>query len=221
MANDAAGCPWQSSCKSPRTLQKCKLLITKQLTFGAVLGEHKLSSPSTRLKVNHLCIRYLCIKSARGDFLEGHSYASRCHFSLFPSTKTPILCSGGLVCALSTGQQPAGNQKKTVGNQKKTAGNQNTPHQPPETNRLVSKKSAGATRWSAGRPLYKYSDCGLLEFVAVHGDEELLVIDCLLQSVLHKFHSLYAIHIRQVVAQYPYSVYILRTVEKIISTGRT
>lgn len=63
--------------------------------------------------------------------------------------------------------------------------------------------------------------CGLLEFVAVHGDEELLVIDCLLQSVLHKFHSLYAIHICQVVAQYPYSVYILRTVEKIISTGRT
>ena len=92
VANDAAGCPWQSSCKSPRTLQKCKLLITKQLTFGAVLGEHKLSSPSTRLKVNHLCIRYLCIKSARGDFLEGHSYASRCHFSLFPSTKTPFLC---------------------------------------------------------------------------------------------------------------------------------
>lgn len=34
----------------------------------------------------------------------------------------------------------ADNQKKTVGNQKKTAGNQNTPHQPPETNRLVSKK---------------------------------------------------------------------------------
>ena len=63
--------------------------------------------------------------------------------------------------------------------------------------------------------------CGLLEFVAIHGDEELLVVDCLLQSVLHKFHSLYAIHICQVVAQYPYSVYILRTVEKIISTGRT
>ena len=92
VANDAAGCPWYSSCKSPRTLPKCKCLITKQLTFGAVLGEHKLSSPSTRLKVNHLCIRYLCIKSARGDFLEGHSYASRCHFSLFPSTKTPFLC---------------------------------------------------------------------------------------------------------------------------------
>ncbi|MBS7386000.1 MAG: hypothetical protein KIG28_07670, partial [Bacteroidales bacterium] len=49
----------------------------------------------------------------------------------------------------------ADNQKKTVGNQKKTAGNQNTPHQPPETNRLVSKKSAGAPRWSAGRPLCK------------------------------------------------------------------
>ena len=95
VANDAAGCPWQSSCKSPRTLQKCKLLITKQLTFGAVLGEHKLSSPSTRLKVNHLCIRYLCIKSVRGDLQEDHSYASRCHFYLFPSTKTTILCSGG------------------------------------------------------------------------------------------------------------------------------
>ena len=29
VANDAAGCPWQSSCKSPRTLQKCKCLIIK------------------------------------------------------------------------------------------------------------------------------------------------------------------------------------------------
>ena len=138
------------------------------------------------------------------------------------STKTPILCSGGLVCALSAGQQSVGNRKHPAGNQKKTAGNQNTPpagHQKPTA--WYQKRSAGAPRWSAGRPLCKYSDCGLLELVAVHGDEELLVIDCLLQSVLHKFHSLYAIHIRQVVAQYPYSVYILRTVEKIISTGRT
>ena len=29
----------------------------------------------------------------RGDFLERNSYASRCHMSLFPSTKMPILCS--------------------------------------------------------------------------------------------------------------------------------
>ena len=95
VANDAAGCPWHSSCKSPRTLQKCKLLITKQLTFGTVLGEHKLSSPSTRLKVNHLCIRRLCFESVRGDLQEGHSYASRCHLSFCSSTKMPILCSGG------------------------------------------------------------------------------------------------------------------------------
>ena len=93
VANDAAGCPWRSSCKSPSTLQKCKLLITRQLTFGAVLGEHKLSSPSTRLKVNHLCIRYLCFESVRGDLQEGHFYAFRCHLSLCLSTKTPILCS--------------------------------------------------------------------------------------------------------------------------------
>ncbi len=93
MANDAAGCSWQCSCKSPSTLQKCNLLITRQLTFGAVLGEHKLSSPSTRLKVNHLCIRCLCFESVRGDFLEGHSYASRCHLSFCLSTKTPFLCS--------------------------------------------------------------------------------------------------------------------------------
>ena len=33
VANDAAGCPWHSSCKSPRMLQKCNLLITRQLTF--------------------------------------------------------------------------------------------------------------------------------------------------------------------------------------------
>ena len=93
MANDAASCPWHSSCKSPRTLQKCNLLITRQLTFGAVLGEHKLSSPSTRLKVNHLCIRYLCFESVRGDLQEGHFYASRCQFPLCSSTKTKILCS--------------------------------------------------------------------------------------------------------------------------------
>ena len=29
VANNAAGCPWHGSCKSPRTLQKCKLLITR------------------------------------------------------------------------------------------------------------------------------------------------------------------------------------------------
>ena len=84
VANDAASCPWRSSCKSPRTLQKCKLLITRQLTFGAVLGEHNLSSPSTHLKVNHLCIRYLCFKSVRGDFLEGQSYASH---ATYPSSR--------------------------------------------------------------------------------------------------------------------------------------
>ena len=33
------------SCKSPRTLQKCKPFITRKLTFGAVLGEHKLRPP--------------------------------------------------------------------------------------------------------------------------------------------------------------------------------
>ena len=35
------------SCKSPRTLPKCKYLIAKQLTFAIVLGEHKLVAPST------------------------------------------------------------------------------------------------------------------------------------------------------------------------------
>ena len=35
------------SCKSPRTLPKCKYLIAKQLTFAVVLGEHKLVAPST------------------------------------------------------------------------------------------------------------------------------------------------------------------------------
>ena len=103
VANDAASCPWHSSCKSPRTLQKCKLLITRQLTFGAVLGEHKLSSPSTRLKVNHLCIRYLCFECVRGDLQEAHvydkrlcGYASRCQFPLVPSTKSGFLCAFAL-----------------------------------------------------------------------------------------------------------------------------
>ena len=95
VANDAAGCPWQSSCKSPRTLQKCKLLITRQLTLGAVLGEHKLSSPSTRLKVNYLCIRYLCFESVRGDFLEGHSYASHATYPSSRAQKCRFCARGG------------------------------------------------------------------------------------------------------------------------------
>ena len=33
------------SCKSPSTLLKCKHLITRQLTFGAALGEHKSRPP--------------------------------------------------------------------------------------------------------------------------------------------------------------------------------
>ena len=97
-------------------------------------------------------------------------------------------------------------------------------HPPPATRNQPPGIKKGLPEPRDGVPADLYANtmyCELLEFVAVHGDEELLVIDCLLQSVLHKFHSLYAIHIRQVVAQYPYSVYILRTVEKIISTGRT
>ena len=99
VANDDAGCPWRSSCKSPRTLQKCKLLITKQLTFGAVLGEHKLSSPSTRLKVNHLCIRCLCFESVRGDL---HEATLRFPMPIFPlpEHKNPDFVLGRLsLCA--------------------------------------------------------------------------------------------------------------------------
>ena len=48
-----------------------------------MLGEHKLSSPSTRLKVNHLCIRYLCFEYVRGDLQEGNGCASRCQLPLF------------------------------------------------------------------------------------------------------------------------------------------
>ena len=93
MANYVAGRSCRSSCKSPRTLQKCNLLITRQLTFGAVLGEHKLSLPSIRLKVNHLCIRCLCFESVCGDLQEGHLYDSRCHLPIFPSTKSRFLCA--------------------------------------------------------------------------------------------------------------------------------
>ena len=52
-----------------------------------------MSSPSTRLKVNHLCIRCLCFESVLGDLQEGHFYASLCHLSLCSSTKTLFLCS--------------------------------------------------------------------------------------------------------------------------------
>ena len=40
------------SRKSPRTLPKCKYLITKELTFITVRGGLNLCSPSTAAKVN-------------------------------------------------------------------------------------------------------------------------------------------------------------------------
>ena len=61
-----------------------------------MLGEHKLSLPSIRLKVNHLCIRCLCFESVCGDLQEGHLYDSRCHLPIFPSTKSRFLCAFAL-----------------------------------------------------------------------------------------------------------------------------
>ena len=71
---------WQvrRSCKSPRTLLKCKYLITKQLTFIAVRGGLNLCSPSTVAKVNCLVMRCLYFGSVRGDLQEGNGCASRC-----------------------------------------------------------------------------------------------------------------------------------------------
>ena len=112
VAKDATGCPWRSSCKSPSTLQKCKLLITRQLTFGAVLGEHYLSSPSTRLKVNHLCIRYLCFKSVRGDLLEGHIYGNGLPFSLPDATCPSARAQKPRFCARKARKQGFRTPKK-------------------------------------------------------------------------------------------------------------
>ena len=73
-----------------------------------MLGEHKLSLPSTRLKFNHLCIWYLCFESVRGDLQEAHvydkrrcGYASRCQslsfraqnrgFCAFLPSETPVI----------------------------------------------------------------------------------------------------------------------------------
>ena len=63
-----------------------------------------MSSPSTRLKVNRLCIRCLCFGGVRGDLQEDHVYdkrlcgcASRFQFPLFPSTKSRFLCFFGLL----------------------------------------------------------------------------------------------------------------------------
>ena len=59
-----------------------------------------MSSPSTAIKSNYLCIRRLCFEGVRGDLLEGHfydkrlrGYAFRCHFPVSPSTKTAFLCA--------------------------------------------------------------------------------------------------------------------------------
>ena len=58
------------SCKSPRTPLKCKVFITRQLTFEGVLDELKLCSPSTAIKYNYLCIRCLCFEGVLGDLHE-------------------------------------------------------------------------------------------------------------------------------------------------------
>ena len=155
MANDAAGCPWRSSCKSPRTLQKCKLLITKQLTFGTVLGEHKLSSPSTRLKVNHLCIRCLCFESVRGDLHEGHFSLPDANFPSSRAQKPRFCAREAEFVRLVPGNSPSVTESTLPATRKRPLATKNKPRWPPETNRLVSKKSAGAPRWSAGRPLCK------------------------------------------------------------------
>ena len=59
-----------------------------------------MSSPSTAIKSNYLCIRRLCFEGVRGDLLEGHfydkrlrGYAFRCHFPVSPSTKVGFLCA--------------------------------------------------------------------------------------------------------------------------------
>ena len=62
------------SCKSPRTSLKCKVLITKQLTFEGVLDELKLCSPSTAIKYNYLCIRCLCFEGVLGDLHEQRTH---------------------------------------------------------------------------------------------------------------------------------------------------
>ena len=62
------------SCKSPRTPLKCKVLITRQLTFEGVLDELKLCLPSTAIKYNYLCIRCLCFEGVRGDLHERRTH---------------------------------------------------------------------------------------------------------------------------------------------------
>ena len=52
-----------------------------------------MSSPSALIKVNYLAMRYLYLRSVRGDLQEGHDYASWCQSPLFQSTKSAFLCS--------------------------------------------------------------------------------------------------------------------------------
>ena len=80
-----------------------KSLFYAPLGHIGVRGGLNLCSPSTRLKVNHLYIRYLCFESMRGDLQEGNGCASRCLFPLFPvpipflpSTKSGFLCAFGV-----------------------------------------------------------------------------------------------------------------------------
>ena len=61
-----------ASCKSPRTLLKYKCLITRQLAFRAVLGEHKSRPPRTLQKYKYLITRQLTFASVLGDLLELH-----------------------------------------------------------------------------------------------------------------------------------------------------
>ena len=68
-------------------------------------------------------MRYLRFGSVRGDLQEGNGCASRCQFSLFPSTKSAFLCAFAGNQTIGNGSQAVGNGNQTIGNWSQAVGN--------------------------------------------------------------------------------------------------
>ena len=63
------------------------------------------------------------------------------------------------------------------------------------------------------------SQFSILNYLAVHTHQELVVILGLLQFVFHEVHSLYGCHVGQVLAQNPHTVQRLFVLQQVVAAG--
>ena len=52
----------------------------------------------------------------------------------------------------------------------------------------------------------------------IHGEQELLVVSCLYQTVAHGVHCLYRVHLADEVSQYPHSLERCLVVEQVVAS---